>query len=63
MAHILPDAPPTRPDPGPLPRPKRNRDAPAGWTCPSCGHSYAPWVPECRHCPEPPAFIAKADPA
>ena len=33
--------------------------APSGWTCPSCGHSYAPWVPECHHCPQPPAFIAK----
>ena len=34
---------------------------PAGWTCPGCGHSFAPWVPECHHCPEPPAFIAKGD--
>jgi hypothetical protein len=22
-----------------------------GWSCPGCGHSYAPWVPECHHCP------------
>ena len=29
--------------------------APPGWTCPSCLHSYAPWVPECHHCPPPPA--------
>jgi hypothetical protein len=35
--------------------------APTGWKCPGCGHSYAPWVPECHHCPEPPAFIAKGD--
>jgi hypothetical protein len=40
VAHILDD-------------PKR--DAPTGWTCPSCRHSYAPWVPECHHCPEPAA--------
>ena len=33
--------------------------APSGWSCPGCGHSYAPWVPECHHCPVPPAFIAK----
>jgi hypothetical protein len=32
---------------------------PSGWMCPGCGHSYAPWVPECHHCPEQPAFIAK----
>ncbi len=41
MAHILPD---------------RTQSAPAaqcGWTCPGCGHSYAPWVPECHHCPAP----------
>ena len=30
-----------------------------GWICAGCGHSYAPWVPECHHCPQPPAFIAK----
>ena len=24
-----------------------------GWSCSSCGHSYAPWVPECHHCPVP----------
>ena len=32
-----------------------------GWKCSGCGHSYAPWVPECHHCPGPeqPAFIAK----
>ena len=35
--------------------------APVGWSCPGCGHSYAPWVPECHHCPEPPAFIAKGN--
>ena len=34
-------------------------DVPSGWTCPACGHSYAPWVPECHHCPQPPSFIAK----
>ena len=34
---------------------------PSGWLCPGCGHSYAPWVPECHHCPEPPAFIAKGN--
>jgi len=34
---------------------------PSGWACPGCGHSYAPWVPECHHCPEPPAFITKGD--
>ena len=49
--------PPTMPPAGPLPK----RKAPAGWTCPSCGHSYAPWVPECHHCPQPPAFIATTD--
>jgi hypothetical protein len=30
-------------------------DVPTGWRCPTCGHSYAPWVPECHHCPEPAA--------
>ena len=35
--------------------------APTGWLCASCGHSYAPWVPECHHCPVPPAFIAKGE--
>lgn len=55
MAHILPEppagGPPARMPPAPAP--------PSGWSCPSCGHSYAPWVPECHHCPEPAAFIAK----
>ncbi len=23
-----------------------------GWTCPSCGHSYAPWVYKCDNCPK-----------
>jgi hypothetical protein len=36
-------------------------DVPTGWRCATCGHSYAPWVPECHHCPEPPAFTAKGD--
>jgi hypothetical protein len=34
-------------------------DGPVGWRCNGCGHSYAPWVPVCHYCPEPPAFIAK----
>jgi hypothetical protein len=35
--------------------------AQTGWKCPGCGHGYAPWVPECHHCPVagPSAFIAK----
>ena len=24
-----------------------------GWLCGGCGHSFAPWVPECHHCPVP----------
>ncbi len=43
MAHILPGSE-WRP---PMPSP------PSGWSCPGCGHSYAPWVPECHHCPVP----------
>jgi hypothetical protein len=35
--------------------------AATGWKCPGCGHSYAPWVPECHHCPQPPALTAKGD--
>jgi len=33
-----------------------------GWSCPTCGHSYAPWVPMCHFCPAPeqPDFIGKA---
>ena len=38
-------------------------DGPVGWRCNGCGHSYAPWVPVCHYCPEPPAFIAKDAPA
>ena len=50
VAHILPDTMPSAfPfSPGPPPRPKKQSH---GWTCPGCGHSYAPWVPECHHCP------------
>ena len=29
---------------------------PTGWLCAGCGHGYAPWVPECHHCPAPPAL-------
>ena len=25
---------------------------PHGWSCPGCGHSFAPWIAECSHCPE-----------
>ncbi len=49
MAHILPGSE-WRP---PMPSP------PSGWLCSGCGHSYAPWVPECHHCPEQPEFTAK----
>lgn len=45
MAHILND---TRYVRVPL-----DMAMPSGWMCPGCGHSYAPWVPECHHCPEP----------
>ena len=55
MAHILPDPPESGPPMQDLPA----ATAPRGWTCPSCGHSYAPWVPECHHCPEALGFIAK----
>ena len=37
----------------PDPPPGRASAAPSGWKCPGCGHSYAPWVPECHHCPVP----------
>ena len=50
VAYILGDPPPTMPEAGPPPRPSRKQ---SGWLCPGCGHSYAPWVPECHHCPEP----------
>jgi hypothetical protein len=74
VAHILPDE--LRESPLPRPRagwkgfeggtdpngvPWVPADAPVGWTCPGCRHSFAPWVPECHHCPEPPVFIAKGD--
>lgn len=49
----------------PLPRfttaPSPMPATPDGWICPSCRHSYAPWVPECRHCPELPAFAAEGN--
>ena len=44
-----------------IPGPPRPLPAVTGWTCPGCGHCYAPWIPECHHCPEPPAFIAKGN--
>jgi hypothetical protein len=73
VAHIIPDEPrePLLPRPAdwtgfaggtdPNGVPWVPVDIPCGWACPTCGHSYAPWVPECRHCPEPPAFTG-ADP-
>ena len=47
----------TAPAPPPAPAPP----VPAGWRCGTCGHCYAPWIPECHHCPEPPAFTAKGN--
>ena len=67
MAHILSGPPQYHCEAcgQPLPRYTAAPPAipPAGWSCPTCGHSYAPWVPECHHCPEPPAFTAKGDSA
>ena len=63
MAHILPVEHRCEACGQPLPRFTSLSPAmppgPAGWSCPGCGHSYAPWVPMCHYCPEPPAFIAK----
>jgi hypothetical protein len=65
VAYILPDQHHCKACGQPLPRFTSTSAATpvpqAGWTCPPCGHSYAPWVPECHHCPEPPAFTAKGN--
>ena len=51
VAYIHPEPPASGPPMTSLP-PPATASAPSGWTCPGCGHSYAPWVPECHHCPQ-----------
>jgi hypothetical protein len=56
VAHILPGPPQHYCEACAQPLPRFTApaaDAPPGWTCPSCRRCYAPWVPECRHCPQP----------
>ncbi len=64
MAHILPGPPQYQCEACGQSLPRFTSVSPAappaaaGWSCAGCGHSYAPWVPECHHCPVPerPAF-------
>lgn len=46
----------------PLPRFTTEPPTPDGWICPSCGRCYAPWVPECRHCPDRDGPVTPPDP-
>ena len=51
----------TAPAVAPAVAPQAVPPSPVGWSCPRCGHSYAPWVPECHHCPQPGPIGALTD--